>query len=136
MILACGAILMHEQHQNYVEPGTDPEDEKLIKELRKKNAENEISNIKKVYVFLQKPEILKPIGFIFIFMATPSTGSSMFYFYTNELKFMPEFMGELKLVHSLAHILGIFIYHKFLKHIPFKKLFSTSLIICSFTGLS
>jgi hypothetical protein len=35
-----------------VEPGTDPEDEKLIKELRKKNAEKEISNIKKVYEFL------------------------------------------------------------------------------------
>ncbi len=52
MILACGAIIMHEQHENYVEPGTDPEDEKLIKELRKKNAEKEISNIKKVYEFL------------------------------------------------------------------------------------
>lgn len=57
--------------------------------------------------FVTKKEIVGPISFIFLFMATPNTGSSMFYFYTNRLGFAPEFMGELKLVHAVANIIGI-----------------------------
>lgn len=39
-------------------------------------------------------------------------------------------------MHAVAHIFGIFIYNKFLKNIPFKKLFSWSVIICAITGSS
>lgn len=96
----------------------------------------EESNARKVFYFVKKPQIYKPIIFIFLFMMTPSAGSSMFFFYTNELKFHPDFMGQLKMVHSLANMLGIFTYHRFLKLVPFKKLFLFSTIICCITGLS
>jgi hypothetical protein len=89
-----------------------------------------------VLAFVTKKEILGPILFIFLFMATPNTGSSMFYFYTNSLKFEPEFMGELKLVHALANIIGIQIYHRFFKHVPFKKLFTISALLTCLAGLS
>ena len=48
-------------------------------------------------------------------MMTPSTGSSMFYFYINVLDLHPEFLGELRLLSSFATITGIFIYNKWLK---------------------
>ena len=86
--------------------------------------------------FLKRPQIYKPLGFLFIFIITPSSGSAMFYFYTNELGFAPEFMGELKLANSAANILGIFIFNKFLRNVPFKKILITSTIICFFLGLS
>jgi len=45
-------------------------------------------------------------------------------------------MGQLKLIHSLANMLGIFTYHKYLKLIPFKKIFAWSTVICVCTGLT
>lgn len=95
-----------------------------------------VENLKKVWNFVRKPDIYKPILFIFFFIMTPSASSSMFYFYTNELKFHSNFMGQLKLIHSFASMLGIFIYHKFLKLIPFKKLLGCSTIICACTGMT
>ncbi len=114
---------------------TDPRHTSSYKEIAP-DSEDEKSSMTKVYEFMKKPQIFKPILFIFIFMITPSAGSSMFYFYTNELKFPPEFMGQLKLIHSMANILGITIYHKFLKLVPFKRLFFVSSIICVVTGLT
>ena len=98
--------------------------------------DNNNTNSKKIFKFMRRPEIYCPVIFIFIFMMTPSTGSSMFYFYTNKLGFHPEFLGELKLIHSFANILALIFYNKFLKHIPFKKLFFWSSVICCLTGLS
>jgi len=43
--------------------------------------------------YVLKPEILKPIGIIFIFCITPSAGTAMFYYYTNYLGFTSEFIG-------------------------------------------
>lgn len=102
----------------------------------RKKEHSETTNIKKVWNFVKKPDIYKPIFFIFFFIMTPSASSSMFYFYTNELKFHSNFMGQLKLIHSLASILGIFIYHRFLKLIPFKKMLGWSTVICACTGMT
>lgn len=60
----------------------------------------------------------------------------MFYFYTNELGFKPEFMGQLKLANSAASILGILIFNRYLKHVPFKKLLTWSTVICFVLGLT
>lgn len=75
----------------------------------------------KFFKFVQMPYIYKPIIFIFLFMITPNSGSSMFFFYTNKLGFAPEFLGELKLVYAVASIMGMIIYNKFLKFVAFKK---------------
>lgn len=54
----------------------------------------------------------------------------MFYFYTEELKFDPEFLGQLKLINSIASLLGITIYNLFFKNVEFKKIFVSTSIIC------
>ena len=59
----------------------------------------------------------------------PGTGSAMFYFYTNELKFTPEFLGSLKFVYAVGTIVGLFIYNKFYKQLEFKKIFSITLML-------
>ena len=91
--------------------------------------------LKKVFQFIMIPEVFQPILIIFIFQITPSSGASMFYFYTNELGFEPEFMGKLTVVYSLASIGGIFFYNKYLKNVAFKKIFVVSVVIGSSLGL-
>ena len=76
---------------------------------------NRTENFYLVVKFLKQPQILRPLIFILLFMMTPSTGSSMFYFYTNILGFHPEFLGELRLLSSFATLSGIFIYNRWLK---------------------
>jgi len=75
----------------------------------------------KFFKFIKMPYIYKPIIFIFLFMITPSSSSTMFFFYTNKLGFEPEFLGELKLVYAVASISGMIIYNKYLKFVEFKK---------------
>lgn len=141
--MAFGAFRLPEKSQknleiqeNIIISSAEEESNKLIKKDSEEPKPVEESNYKKVCFFVKKPEIYRPIIFIFLFMITPSAGSSMFFFYTNELKFHPDFMGQLKLIHSLANMIGIFIYHRFLKLIPFKKLFAYSTMICTITGLT
>eukprot|EP00884_Botryococcus_braunii_P002170 jgi/Botrbrau1/11954/Bobra.341_1s0019.1 len=43
---------------------------------------------------VSRPTILLPAGFVFLWQATPSADTAMFYFQTNELGFTPEFMGR------------------------------------------
>ena len=47
--------------------------------------------------------------------ATPSAETAMFYFYTNQLKFTPEFMGRVRLVGSVASLIGVGTYNFCLK---------------------
>lgn len=97
---------------------------------------NQQSNWNRVVEFVKKPAILRPIIFLLIFMITPSCSSAMFYFYTNELKFSPDFMGQLRFANSIASILGVYTFNKYLKNIPFQKILYWSTIICVSLGLT
>ena len=44
--------------------------------------------------------------------------SAFFFFTTNELGFEPEFLGRVRLVTSIASLIGIFIFQKFLNLLP------------------
>ena len=76
----------------------------------------------KVWNFVKRKEIYKPIFVIWLFLATPSTGSVMFYFMTNKLNFDEEFMGRLRIVSSIASVVGITMYNKWFSHIKFKTI--------------
>ncbi len=69
-------------------------------------------------------------------MMAPTSSSTMFYFYTNELKFSPEFLGYLKLIYAIGSLFGVSMYHRFFKHVPFKKFFVSSTILCTLLGLT
>ncbi|EFA68559.1 folate/biopterin family MFS transporter [Cylindrospermopsis raciborskii S07] len=73
--------------------------------------------------------VLLPTLFIFIWQCTPSGESAYFYFFTNELHFQPEFLGRIHLFTSLASLVGIWIFQRFLKNVPFQNIFTWSILI-------
>ena len=85
---------------------------------------------------IRQKSIYLPIIFLFIFQATPTSESAFFFFSTNELGFEPEFLGRVRLVTSVASLLGIFIFQKFLKNIPFRQIFGWSIVISTLLGLT
>jgi folate/biopterin transporter len=60
----------------------------------------------------------------------------MFFFSTNELGFPPEFLGRVRLVTSFAALIGIWLYQRFLKNLPFRVILGWSTVISSLLGLT
>ncbi|MFY7806692.1 MAG: folate/biopterin family MFS transporter [Limnoraphis robusta] len=77
-----------------------------------------------------------PMAFVFIWQATPTADSAFFYFTTNELGFQPEFLGRVRLVTSIASLLGVFLFQRFFKTVPFRKIFAWSTIFSSLLGMT
>ncbi len=80
--------------------------------------------------------IWMPTAFLFLWQCTPTVESSFFYFATNELGFQPEFLGRVRLVTSIASLLGIWIFQRFLKTVPFRTIFGWSIVLTSILGMS
>ncbi|AFZ26641.1 folate/biopterin transporter [Cylindrospermum stagnale PCC 7417] len=70
-----------------------------------------------------------PTAFIFIWHATPSADSAFFFFTTNELHFAPEFLGRVRLVTSFASLIGVWLFQRFLKTVPFRVIFGWSIVL-------
>ncbi|MFN7319281.1 MAG: folate/biopterin family MFS transporter, partial [bacterium] len=85
---------------------------------------------------IRQKSILLPTAFIFLWQATPSADSAFFYFTTNELGFEPEFLGRVRLVTSLASILGIWVYQRFLKAISFRLILGWSTVMSALLGMT
>jgi len=79
-----------------------------------------LSQVTLVWKAIQKREILLPVLFIIAWQATPSSGSAMFYFFTNELHFSPELLGRSQLSGAIASLAGIMLYNKFFASMPIK----------------
>jgi len=77
-----------------------------------------------------------PTLFLFIWQATPSSDTAFFYFTTNELKFNPEFLGTIKFFASWAGLLGVWIFQRFFKSVPTRKIFFWTTIISTVLGLT
>lgn len=85
---------------------------------------------------LRQKSILLPTLFVFCWQATPSADSAFFYFTTNELGFEPEFLGRIRLVTSFAALVGIAIYQRFLKAVPFRQILGWSITISAVLGMT
>lgn len=55
--------------------------------------------------------------------------AAMFYFYTNELGFSPEFLGRVALVGAVSNLAGVGIYNRFLKKVPLRSIFLGTAIL-------
>ena len=77
-----------------------------------------------------------PTAFLFIWQAMPSADSALFFFTTNELHFQPEFFGRINLVTSVASLVGIWIFQRFLKNVPFRVMFAWSNVISVALGMT
>ncbi len=77
-----------------------------------------------------------PAAFIFIWQATPTADSAFFFFTTNELGFEPEFLGRVRLVTSMAALIGIWLFQRFFKTVPFRTIFGWTTLISAILGMT
>ncbi|KAJ1483450.1 folate-biopterin transporter, partial [Baffinella frigidus] len=89
-----------------------------------------------LWAALRQPAIWRPCMFIFMLQATPSTGASWFFFYTDVLKFSSTFLGTVGLVGSVCTLLGVYVFDATLKSVPFRSIFFWSTIISTLLGLT
>lgn len=80
--------------------------------------------------------IWMPTLFLFLWQATPSSDSAFFFFSTNELGFPPEFLGRVRLVSSLAMLLGVWLFQKFFREVRFRRIFGWMILISAALGMT
>ncbi|KAL8047961.1 hypothetical protein ABFX02_07G032700 [Erythranthe guttata] len=98
--------------------------------------ESSTNSITQLCDAVKQPNVFLPTLFIFLWQATPQSDSAMFYFTTNKLGFTPEFLGRVKLVTSIASLLGVGLYNGFLKTVRLRKIFLVTTIIGSALGMT
>ncbi len=89
-----------------------------------------------VWRAVRQPSILLPVLFVFVWQATPSSDVAFFYFVTNDLGFGPEFLGQVRLVTSMASLIGVGIFQVYLRRIPLRPLFGWMTVISAGLGLT
>mgnify|MGYP001791472369 FL=1 len=94
------------------------------------------SQVKQLKAAFSQRIIWMPALFLFLWQSTPSADSAFFFFTTNDLGFEPEFLGRVRLVTSLAALLGIAIFQRFLKAVPFRTIFAWSTVLASLGGMT
>ncbi|KAL0323636.1 UNVERIFIED_CONTAM: Folate-biopterin transporter 1, chloroplastic [Sesamum angustifolium] len=94
------------------------------------------NSITQLWGAVKQPGVFLPTLFIFLWQATPQSDSAMFYFTTNQLGFTPEFLGRVKLVTSVASLVGVSLYNGFLKSVPLQKIFLVTTVIGSALGMT
>ena len=94
------------------------------------------NQISQLWGALQQKAIWLPVLFLFIWQATPNSESAFFFFSTNDLGFQPEFLGRLRLVTSIASLIGIFVFQRYLKEVSFRKVLVWSTIIAAALGMT
>ncbi|KAJ4822242.1 hypothetical protein Tsubulata_035664 [Turnera subulata] len=98
--------------------------------------ESSKQHIAELWDAVKQPKVFLPTLFIFLWQATPQSDSAMFYFTTNKLGFTPEFLGRVKLVTSVASLLGVGLYNGFLKNVPLRKIFLATTILGTSLGMT
>ncbi|KAL1806523.1 hypothetical protein ACET3Z_029591 [Daucus carota] len=94
------------------------------------------TSIVELWKAVRQRSVFLPTLFIFLWQATPHSESAMFYFTTNKLGFTPEFLGRVKLVTSVASLLGVGLYNGFLKNVPLRKIFLITTVFGTALGLT
>ena len=100
------------------------------------NFDNVKQQVKQVKKAITRKSILLPTAFLFLWQATPTSESAFFFFSTNELGFQPEFLGRLRLVTSIAALVGVWLFQRFFKSVPFRKIFAWSTVISAILGMT
>lgn len=116
----------------------------IVREIQEKDSSTKKSNnvlsvkqqVKQLRQAISQKAIWLPTAFIFIWQATPTSDSAFFFFTTNELHFEPEFLGRVRLVTSIASLVGIWIFQRFLRAVPFRVIFGWSTVISAILGMS
>ena len=95
-----------------------------------------LNQVRLLWQTVKQRSIWMPALFIFLWQATPSSGSAFFFFTTNDLGFQPEFLGRVQLVTNIAALLGIWLFQRFLKSVPVRTIIGWSIVISTLFGLT
>ncbi|ABG52330.1 MAG: folate/biopterin family MFS transporter [Trichodesmium sp. St16_bin4-tuft] len=109
------------------------EEKKVSIRINFDNVKQQIKQVKKAVI---KKSILLPTAFLVIWQATPNSESAFFFFSTNELGFQAEFLGRIRLVTSIAALFGVWLFQRFFKSVPFRKIFGWSTVISALLGMT
>ncbi len=101
-----------------------------------KNKPIVVEQIQQLWGAVKQKYIWLPVVFLFIWQATPTADSAFFFFVTNDLGFEPEFLGRVRLVTSLASLIGIWLFQRFLKNVPFRQILGWSTVIACALGMT
>ena len=108
-------------------------DEQPVDNSRKISREGIVGDFKEmtgtIFQVAKRRDVWAPAFFVYLLSATPSAGSAMFYFNTNELGFSPEFLGRVALLRAFAALGGVALYNGYLKRVPLKKMFFWTTIL-------
>ncbi len=85
---------------------------------------------------LRQKQIWLPVAFLFLWQATPSSDSAFFFFTTNDLGFDAEFLGRVRLVTSVAALIGVWIFQRYLRGLPVRVIFFWSTILSAALGMT
>jgi folate/biopterin transporter len=85
---------------------------------------------------LSRPSLFKPVLFIFLWQATPTSEGAMLYFLTNDIGFGPEFLGRVRLVTAASSLFGVWLYQKLLRRVEIKNVLLWTSIISVPLGLT
>ena len=85
---------------------------------------------------ITQKNIWLPTAFVFLWQSTPTADAAFFFFTTNELGFQPEFLGRVRLVTSLAALIGVWIFQRFLRAVPFRVIFGWTTVISAVLGMT
>ncbi|MEM6869238.1 MAG: folate/biopterin family MFS transporter, partial [Cyanobacteria bacterium P01_C01_bin.121] len=102
----------------------------------KSNLKVVVDQVKLLKNAVSQKVIWMPALFLFLWQATPTADSAFFFFSTNELGFAPEFLGRVRLVTSLASLIGIWIFQRFLKEVSFRKIFGWATVASALLGMT
>jgi len=83
----------------------------------------------KIWSAVRRPSIYQPALFIFMICVTPGYGQAMTFFYEKELGFGANEFGILDILGYVVSILGTFVYKKWLREVPFRKIFGYALLL-------
>jgi folate/biopterin transporter len=92
--------------------------------------------VKQLRGAISQKSIWMPTVFLFLWQATPTAESAFFFFTTNELGFEPEFLGRVRLVTSVASLVGIWLFQRFFKAVPFRVIFGWTMVISAVLGMT
>jgi folate/biopterin transporter len=107
-----------------------------VKVVMPQNFNAATSQLQKIRVAMGQKAIWLPVLFVFLWQATPSSDSAFFFFTTNDLGFGPEFLGRVRLVTSIASLVGVWTFQRFLKAVPFRQIFLWSTVISVVLGMT
>ncbi|MGF1460023.1 MAG: folate/biopterin family MFS transporter [Leptolyngbyaceae cyanobacterium] len=94
------------------------------------------AQIQQLKAAITQKVIWMPALFIFLWQATPTADAAFFFFTTNDLGFQPEFLGRVRLVTSIAALIGIWVFQRFLKAVPFRTIFAWSTVLSTVFGFT